>query len=203
MKGSMMGWFTEGSDHEGYVVCVFADGMYGSGGKHRQISLMTPEGKTVWMDDTDPDSVVWRPPSQVIGWKVACSCEPFNKHVILDPLWTRVWDPADEDFAGGRIYAGDPSSDDPEYVSDREDLEPLFIERWKQHVAPDLHVHTISTLGDQLKNIEAQLDAAVAAARADGLSWDKIGRAYGITRQGARKRWDVLVPGVPAGPEGN
>ncbi|MGP0225136.1 hypothetical protein [Paenarthrobacter sp. NCHU4564] len=194
MKGNTMGWFTEGSDHEGYVVCVFADGMYGSGGKHMQISLMTPDGKAVWENDDDPNAVAWRPPSQVVGWKVACSCEPFTKHVILDPLWTRVWDPAEEDFAGGRIYAGDPSSDDPEYVSDREDLEPLFIERWRQHLAPELYLHTISTLGGELKKIEAQLDQAVAAARAEGISWDRIGRAYGVTRQGARKRWDAKSP---------
>lgn len=71
-----------------------------------------------------PSSPAWRPPSQVVGWKVACSCEPFKKHVIMDQLWTRVWDPTEEDFAAGRTYAGDPSSDDPEYVSDREDLEP-------------------------------------------------------------------------------
>jgi len=55
------------------------------------------------------------------------------------------------------------------------------------HIAPDRHLHTISTLGPQLKNIETQLDDAVTAARADGLSRDKIGRAFGITRQGARK----------------
>jgi hypothetical protein len=161
MKGSTMGWFTEGSNHEGYVVCVFADGMYGAGGKHRQIHLLAPDGKTIWADDN-----------------------------VMDQLWTRVWDPADEDHARHRIYAGDPSSDDAAYVSDRGDLEPLFIDQWHRHIAPDLHVHTISTLGDQLKNIESQLDNAVAAARADGLSWDKIGRAFGITRQGARKRWD-------------
>ena len=187
----MMGWFTEGSDHEGYVVCVFADGMYGAGGKHMQISLMTPGGKSIWEDDADPDSVAWRPPSQVVGWKVACSCIPFRKHVILDQLWTRVWDPADEDLAQHRLYAGDPSSDDAAYVSDREDLEPLFIEQWHLHIAPDLYLHTISALGDQLKKLESQLDEAVAAARAEGLSWDKIGRAFGITRQGARKRWDT------------
>lgn len=186
-----MGWFTEGSDHEGYVVCVFADGMYGSGGKHRQISLMTPDGKTIWDNDDDPNSVAWRPPSQVVGWRVACSCEPFNKHIVLDTLWTRVWDPAEEDFAGGRIYAGDPSSDDPEHVSDREDLEPLFIERWKQHLAPDLHLRTITSLHQELKKVEAKLNEAVTAARIAGLSWDKIGGALGITRQGARQRWDT------------
>ncbi|MGJ3192218.1 hypothetical protein [Paenarthrobacter sp. FR1] len=187
-----MGWFTEGSDHEGYVVCVFADGMYGAaGGKHRQISLMTPDGNMIWENDNDPDTVVWRPPSQVVGWNVACSCEPHRKHVIMDQLWTRVWDPDEEDPTRRRIYAGDPSSDDAAYVSDREDLEPLFIEQWHQHIAPDLHLHTISTLGEQLKQIEAQLNEAVAAARSDGLSWDKIGRAYGITRQGARSRWEA------------
>ncbi|NHW49221.1 hypothetical protein HAV21_20385 [Paenarthrobacter sp. MSM-2-10-13] len=192
-----MGWFAEGSNHEGYVVCVFADGMYGSGGTHMQISLLTPEGKTVWEND-DPDSRQWRPPSQVVGWKVACSCEPFRKHVILDPLWTRVWDPADEDFAAGRLYAGDPSSDDPSYVSDREDLEPLFQERWLRHVAPDLSLHTIRALGQDLKKIEAQLDDAVASARAEGISWEKIGRAFGISRQGAQKRWDTQTEAASA-----
>ena len=186
-----MGWLTEGSDHEGYVVCVFADGMYGVSGKHRQITLMTAAGKTIWEDGTNPDSVAWRPPSEVVGWKVACSSEPFNKHVVLDPPWTRVWDPADEDFTGGRIYAGDPSSDDPEYVSEREDLEPLFIERWKQHLAPDLYLRKITSLHQEIEKVETQLNEAVTAARIEGLSWEKIGGALGITRQGARQRWDT------------
>jgi hypothetical protein len=197
MKGSEMGWFTEGSEHEGYVVCAFADGMYGSGGRHMQISLLTPNGETIWEND-HPDSPAWRPPSQVVGWKVACSCEPHRKHVVMDQLWTRVWDPAEEDLARHRIYAGDPSSDDATYVGDREDLEPLFLDQWRLHIAPDLHLHTISTLGEQLKKIESQLDEAVAAARSDGISWDKIGRAFGITRQGAQKRWDTADAGAKA-----
>lgn len=142
-----------------------------------QISLMTPDGNTIWENDNDPDSVAWRPPSQVVGWKVACSCEPFKKHAIMDQLWTRVWDPADEDLTHRRIYAGDPSSDAASYVSDREDLEPLFVDQWHVHIAPDLHFHTISTLGEQLRKNETQLVEAVAAARADGLTRDKIGRA--------------------------
>lgn len=160
---------------------------------------MTPDGKTIW----ENDDLAWRPPSQVVGWKVACSCEPHRKHVIIDQLWTRVWDPAEEDFTHRRIYAGDPSSDDAAYVSDREDLEPLFLDQWRFHIAPDLHLHTISVLGQELKKLEAQLGEAVAAARSDGLSWDKIGRAFGITRQGARSRWDVPVPEASAGSEGS
>ncbi|MDI2036850.1 hypothetical protein [Paenarthrobacter nitroguajacolicus] len=81
----------------------------------------------------------------------------------MDQLWTRVWDPAEEDLTHHRIYAGGPSSDEATYVSDREDLEPLFIDQWHSHIAPDLHLHTISTLGEQLKKIEAQLNDAVAA----------------------------------------
>lgn len=110
----------------------------------------------------------------------------FEKHVFMDPLWTRVWDPAEEDFAADRIYAGDPRSDDPEYVTDREDLEPLVQERWLRHVATDVSLHNIRTLGEDLKKIEGELDKAVATARSEGISWDRIGRAVGITRQGAQ-----------------
>jgi hypothetical protein len=118
----------------------------------------------------------WRPPSQVVGWRVACSCVPFREHVILDPLWTRVWDPADEDAAAGRIYAGPPASADATDISDREDLEPLFLEVWHRHIAPDLSLHTIGTLSRKsLKDLEAQLDNAVTAVpTAAGVSWDKI-----------------------------
>lgn len=52
-------------------------------------------------------------------------------------------------------------------------LESLFLDRWRFHIAPDLHLHTIGKLGEQLKKIETQLDDAVAAARPDGISWDK------------------------------
>lgn len=192
-----MGWFTEGSEHEGYVVCVFADGLYGSGGRHMEINLMTPDGRPI-KDENDRSSDAWRPPSQVVGWKVACSCDPFRKHVILDPLWTRVWDPADEDVTTGRIYAGPPASADAADISDREDLEPVFLDVWHRHIAPDLSLHTIDTLSRSLKDLEAQLDDAVAAARSAGVSWEKIGRAFGISRQGAQKRWETPLPATSA-----
>ncbi|AOY73997.1 hypothetical protein IG195_19855 (plasmid) [Arthrobacter sp. TES] len=67
------------------------------------------------------------------------------------------------------------------------------MDQWHSHIAPDLHLHTIGALAEQLKQFETQLDKAVAAARSEGISWDKIGRAYGVTRQGARKRWDTLA----------
>ena len=192
-----MGWFTDGSEHEGYVVCVFADGMYGSGGRWMEINLMTPDGRPV-SHENESDIAAWRPPSQVVGWRVACSCVPFREHVILDPLWTRVWDPAEEDVTAGRIYAGPPASADAAGIADREDLEPVFLDVWHRHVAPDLSLHAIGTLSRSLKDLEAQLDDAVAAARAAGVSWDRIGRTVGITRQGAQKRWEALAERAPA-----
>ena len=198
MRGSTMGWFTEGSEHEGYLVCVFADGMYGSGGRYMEINLMTPDGRPVGHEE-DPTRAAWRPPSQVVGWKVACSCDPFREHVILEPLWTRVWDPADEDLTAGRIYAGPPASADAADISDREDLETLFLDVWHRHITPDLSLHTIDTLGRRLKDLEAELDDAVAAARSAGVSWDKIGRAFGISRQGAQKRWEASSRAVSGG----
>ncbi|WP_245953736.1 hypothetical protein [Arthrobacter silvisoli] len=142
---------------------------------------MTPDGRPV-AHENDPGNIAWRPPSQVVGWRVACSCDPFRKHVILDPLWTRVWDPVDEDLAAGRVYAGPPVSVDAADMGDRKDLESLFLDVWQRHVAPDLSVHTIRTLSQSLKDIESKLDGAVATARASGVSWDKIGRALGISR---------------------
>lgn len=110
----------------------------------------------------------------------------------------RVWDPAEEDVAAGRIYAGPPASADAADIDDRDDLEPVFLDVWHRHIAPDLSLHTIQTLSQSLKHLEAQLDDAVAAARASGVSWDKIGRAFGISRQGAQKRWDTLGGGAAA-----
>ena len=61
-----------------------------------------------------------------------------------------------------------------------------------RHVAPDVSLHRIRTLDGSLKELEAQLDEAVATARAGGVSWEKIGRAFGISRQGAQKRWEAV-----------
>lgn len=42
---------------------------------------------------------------------------------------------------------------------------------------------------------EALARAAVHEARAAGLTWEDIGRAFGVTRQAAQVRWGALVPG--------
>ena len=61
-----------------------------------------------------------------------------------------------------------------------------------RHVAPDVSLHRIRTLDGGLKELEAQLDEAVVTAWAGGVSWEKIGRAFGISWQGAQKRWEAV-----------
>lgn len=42
---------------------------------------------------------------------------------------------------------------------------------------------------------EERLEAAVIAAKAAGLSWGTIGAQLGVTRQGARQRYERLIDG--------
>ena len=51
---------------------------------------------------------------------------------------------------------------------------------------PDELVHRVTAL---LEDMRAALDQTVALARRDGLSWEQIGQAAGLTRQSAHERW--------------
>jgi len=42
---------------------------------------------------------------------------------------------------------------------------------------------------------EERLEASVIAAKAAGLSWSTIGAQLGVTRQGARQRYERLIDG--------
>lgn len=123
---------------------------------------------------------------------MACCCAPFREHVVLDPLWTRVWNPAEQDLTSRRIYAGDPSSDDLIFVADREDLWPQFHDQWGRHIAPGFPLHTVRTLCEELKKPEAELNEAVAAARGRG----HLDRASAIGWQRALKRRDASDSGA-------
>lgn len=47
----------------------------------------------------------------------------------------------------------------------------------------------IRELVQELNELRGQLDQAVAAARAEGKSWHRIGLEAGMTAEGARRRW--------------
>ncbi len=57
------------------------------------------------------------------------------------------------------------------------------------HTVVGEELAAIAVSGLAVKAAEARLDAAVAAARAAGQSWQAIGDVLGLTRQGALKRY--------------
>lgn len=83
-------------------------------------------------------------------------------------------------------YAG---ADD---VAGREDVGPLLLDVWQEHVAMGSALVRIHSLGQNLRKLDAELTSAVATARTLGLSWRNIGKVFGITRQGAQRRWKTV-----------
>lgn len=62
----------------------------------------------------------------------------------------------------------------------------------REPVVLDSALLRIQSLGQSLRDLDAELDTAVAVARTLGLSWRNIGKAFGITRQGAQRRWKTV-----------
>jgi len=70
------------------------------------------------------------------------------------------------------------------------------VEEWLDDLDPDTvefrdatHVRAIIAAAENVATADAELRAAVAAARASGDSWTVIGAALGITRQAAQQRF--------------
>lgn len=51
----------------------------------------------------------------------------------------------------------------------------------------------LRALHELSQQIDAMKDEAVAEARAAGRSWFQIGSAFGISGEGARKKWRALT----------
>lgn len=199
-----MGWIEDTGRHEGHVKVVFADGQLGGGVmKSGGLSVDGPDGLA--QHDADDDYAL-RPPAAVVGWRIACNHVPayvpdedlarYPHHRLerwLSPVvWHRVYSPGEEDLVEHRVYA---SLDDKGsvYLMDRaevdEQLEQLLLAEWRAHIEPEDHEHSIRAAVAAITTAQQQLDLEVAAARTAGLSWGDIGRAAGMTRQGALSRW--------------
>ena len=75
------------------------------------------------------------------------------------------------------------------------------LEDWLDSIEPDpadardaTHIRRILAANEALIAAEAELRAAVAAARAAGDTWDVIGVALGVSRQGAYQRFGKVAP---------
>jgi hypothetical protein len=74
------------------------------------------------------------------------------------------------------------AGDEPEHV------EEIARQEWRRHLEPH-KASAVSRAAAAVALHQGQLDAAVLDARRGGLSWEKIGRAAGISRQAAHERW--------------
>ncbi len=168
-----MSWTLEGAEgHEGWVANVLADG--------RVSGSSTGGGVIVHeltADDVAAGRVVRRYPGsdyvgvvvpwdQVATWRVTCECG-----------WTGEQLPA---YTDGKHHTRDCPAD----VEDR-----VFAPAWKAHVAPHLALFDLEEMTDQLRSLEQRVVQKVQLARTAGASWTQVGRAAGLSKQGAQQRW--------------
>ena len=114
------------------------------------------------VDGTD-EQVSW---DQVVAWRVMCQCG-----------WT-----------GPSL----PAATDPEYgYRDCPDdiTDTVMLPAWEHHVAPYEAIDKLSTASAELAQLTRRVAELVDLARSGGVSWSEIGRATGLTRQGAQQRW--------------
>lgn len=169
-----MGWCDNSGKHEGWMQAVFADGRFGSGTSGQGIYV---EGYR-YLPADERDASTWgqidpadlRPCSDIVAWRMACECG-----------WRGT----------ERRIADLPVSDvDPDYREPSEACEGrIFLPEWRQHVAPDNAVSTLEDMADELRRLEADIRSHVEASRLVGTTWEQIGRALGMTKQGAQQRF--------------
>ena len=121
-------------------------------------------------DGTDPST----PPDQigprVIGWRSACQCGWQGTQFYLRSEWPGT-----------------------EYGLAPEEVEQHCMAEWERHLRVALPLLAIHDLSQQIAHVQAELADAVAAARADGVSWAVIGEAAGVTTESAQERWFTLA----------
>ncbi len=188
-----MSWSTDDRRHEGYVVPEFGNGQHGSGitvagiPPDQIIVSLEYDGVRGSRDIRDIRAAV-RPAADVVGWRVCCRCgdEGDGPRWQAADLLSRMSSPELEDVAGGRIYS--PDGEVP-HVPYRDDVGLVAKAIWWRHASGAAALATIEEARRTIETAQERRGAAVAEARASGISWQAIGRAAGITRQSAHARW--------------
>lgn len=190
-----MGRETEDGRHEGAVVHVFADGMFGGSWGGGPIATTTADGTFLnasdWQKRADAD---------VVAWRVQCAdLTRSSAECWRGPTWTRVATAAEQDLARRRIYYPDSMLSG--------ELEDLVMRDWETHIAPHQRVRPVELAAEEVARAQEVLTSAVRDARAEGASWADIGAAVGITRQSAHTRWAAITesatPRPNRGPRGS
>ena len=161
-----MGWCDESGKHEGWMQAVFANGEMGSGTSSGQ--GIYAEGYTYTDGDIDPSFL--RPYSSIVAWRMTCECGwsgPVRRIA---------------DLPAGSV--------DPKWHEPTEACEgSYFLPEWRRHIAPDNAVSTLERMADELHRLEDDIRSHVQASRLVGATWEQIGRALGMTKQGAQQRY--------------
>lgn len=180
-----MGWVTDTGDHEGFVDCLFADGMAGSGWSGGGITITTAADGTEIPYGQQPPS---RPASEVVGWRVGCNCnygQPGRDRIWHGQPWTRA---AEEDIDHRRLCVTDEQA--LEMVFDDEGPGRFLYAEWERdHLGAYHDLAGVAAAAHAVAQARRQLDTAVAMARVAGASWADVGKAAGISRQSAHERW--------------
>lgn len=168
-----MGWIVEAApDHEGWVANVLDDGRAtgattGGGVIPRAVTSADREaGYEIRRFASTGQEEVVVPWERVTTWQVRCECG-----------WTGRTQPAYITHESG-------SRDCPEDLEDE-----YFVPQWREHIAPFTALGDLEQLVHELRSFEERTAAAVMTARRHGASWSQVGRAAGLTRQGAQQRW--------------
>jgi hypothetical protein len=184
-----MGWLgpvVGNTQHEGYVLPLFADGQEGSG---------VSSGRGYHVGEYDgTDDGDWRSAEQVTGWHAACECgwrgvdwtRVYSPAAAGAPAWSGPEDGCVADRANRLIYMGHTAP----WADLDDDAENAVIDELRAHIRPWKALEEVGDLAEQHARIGREIDAAVASARSGGATWADVGRAVGITRQSARERWE-------------
>lgn len=180
-KGALtMGWISGDHRHEGWAARVAAHDKVPSAadGGGAIIGLRDDFRKESYSADRKT------PDSEVIGWRGTCSCGWRGN------LWERkAAMPADDDSHGQDKITLDG------VIGPYRKIEEAICDEWRAHLSsPDpaaaaAAIAAAQRAANEYESARQQFEASAAAARAAGASWAKIGRAAGLTRQGAFKRW--------------
>lgn len=138
-----MSWEDGSGRHEGYVICVFADGTMGACWATGRVRVIRDR----YNQPLTARRPGWRPRAAIVGWRVGCDCvpahaavDPFGdewnrverQHWMADAVWSRVLDPRDEDLSAFRIFATSRGADK---ITERDDIHALAYSLWAEHVA--------------------------------------------------------------------
>lgn len=166
-----MGWIQDGAyDHEGWVANVLDDGRIagGSTGGGVVVREVTEADETAGYEIRsfhNGSREVVIPWSRVATWQVRCECG-----------WEGSRRPAETN----------PKNNDRDCA---EEFEDAFLPEWEIHVAPFVALSELDRLVDEHRSLGNRIEEKVALARSVGASWSDVGRAAGMSKQGAQQRW--------------